>query len=87
MLEWLRAPALYDAILVLLAVEGALLARIARRAPAAPLARSYISFLIAGAGLALALRATAAGWPAWRIGAGLTIALVAHLWHLRTLAR
>jgi hypothetical protein len=85
--EWLRAPAFFDAVLVLLAIEAVVLARLVRRAGSAPLARSYQSFLIAGAGFVVAMRGVAAAWPTWTIAAGLTVALLAHLWHLRSLAR
>ncbi|HYW51368.1 MAG TPA: hypothetical protein VE861_12225, partial [Gemmatimonadaceae bacterium] len=67
MLDWLRAPALYDAILVLLVVEGALLARRRRTTGRGTPLPQLAWFLGAGAGFTLACRALAAGWPAWTL--------------------
>lgn len=83
MLEWLRAPALYDAILLLLVVEGALLAR-ATRTTGRGIALPHLAwFLGAGAGFTLACRSLAAGWPAWTLAPALSAAFVCHLLFLR----
>jgi hypothetical protein len=85
---WLRSPVLYDAILALLVLEGALLAwRARRRSPPAIAPALVASFLAAGAGFTMALRALAAGWPTWTIALSLTVAFLAHLAHLRAIAR
>lgn len=83
MLDWLRAPALYDAILALLVVEGAVLARNFRRTGRGMPLPHLASFLGAGAGFTLACRALAAGWPAWTLAPALSAAFVCHLLHLR----
>jgi hypothetical protein len=82
-LDWLRAPALYDAILVLLVIEGGLLARHKRRTGRGMSLSQLGAFLGAGAGFALTGRALAAGWPAWTIALALSAAFVCHLAHLR----
>jgi hypothetical protein len=82
-LDWLRAPALYDAILILLVVEGAVLARSTRiTGRGIPLAQ-LATFLGAGAGFTLACRSLAAGWPAWTLAPALSAAFVCHLLFLR----
>jgi hypothetical protein len=83
MLDWLRAPALYDAILALLVVEGALLARRHRRTGHGMPVGQLAPFLGAGAGFTLACRALAAGWPAWTLALALSAAFVCHVVHLR----
>lgn len=83
MLDWLRAPAFYDAILALLVVEGAVLARNFRRTGRGMSLPHLASFLGAGAGFTLACRALAAGWPAWTLAPALSAAFVCHLLHLR----
>ena len=83
MLDWLRAPALYDAILALLVVEGALLARLTRRTGRGMPLPQLASFLGAGAGFTLACRALAADWPAWTLAPALSAAFICHLMHLR----
>lgn len=83
MLDWLRAPALYDAILGLLVVEGAVLAQITRRTGRGMPLAQLASFLGAGAGFTLACRALAAGWPPWTLAPALSAAFVCHLLHLR----
>ncbi len=83
MLDWLRAPALYDVILALLVVEGAVLARNFRRTGRGMPLPHLASFLGAGAGFTLACRALAAGWPAWTLAPALSAAFVCHLLHLR----
>jgi hypothetical protein len=82
-LDWLRAPALYDAILGLLVVEGAVLAQITRRTGRGMPLAQLASFLGAGAGFTLACRALAAGWPPWTLAPALSAAFVCHLLHLR----
>jgi hypothetical protein len=82
-LDWLRAPALYDAILILLVIEGAVLARSTRiTGRGIPLAQ-LATFLGAGAGFTLACRSLAAGWPAWTLAPALSAAFVCHLLFLR----
>ena len=83
MLDWLRAPALYDAILALLVIEGALLSHWTRRTGRGLPLPQLASFLGAGAGFTLACRALAAGWPAWTLALALSAAFVCHLMHLR----
>lgn len=83
MLDWLRAPALYDAILLLLVIEGAVLSARTRRTGRGMPVHRLASFLGAGAGFTLACRALAAGWPAWTLAASLTAAFVSHVIHLR----
>lgn len=83
MLDWLRAPALYDAILVLLVVEGALLARRRRTTGRGAPLPQLAWFLGAGAGFTVACRSLAAGWPAWTLAPALSAAFVCHLLHLR----
>ncbi len=83
MLEWLRAPALYDAILALLVLEGALLARQTRSTGRGMPLPQLASFLGAGAGFTLACRSFAAGWPAWTLAPALSAAFICHLLHLR----
>ena len=83
MLDWLRAPALYDAILAMLVLEGAVLARLTRRTGRGMPLPKLASFLGAGAGFTLACRALAAGWPAWTLALALSAAFICHLLHLR----
>ena len=83
MLDWLRAPLLYDAILVLLLLEGVVLARRHRSTGCGMPPPQLASFLGAGAGFAVACRAFAAGWPPWSIGAALSFSGICHLLHLR----
>ena len=83
MLDWLRAPALYDAILALLVVEGAVLARLTRRTGRGMPLPQLASFLGAGAGFTLACRSLAAGWPAWTLAPALSAAFICHVLHLR----
>ena len=83
MLDWLRAPALYDAILTLLVVEGAVLARLTRRTGRGMPLPQLAAFLGAGAGFTLACRSLAAGWPAWTLAPALSAAFICHLLHLR----
>jgi len=82
-LDWLRSPALYDAILGLLVVEGAVLARLKRRGGRGMPLPQLAAFLGAGAGFTLACRALAAGWPSWTLAPALTAAFICHLLHLR----
>ena len=83
MLEWLRTPTLYDAILGILVIEGAVLARWTRRTGRGMPLPQLATFLGAGAGFALACRSLAAGWPAWTIAPALSAAFICHLLHLR----
>lgn len=83
MLDWLRAPALYDAILALLVVEGVVLSRRTRTTGRGLPLPLLASFLGAGAGFTLACRALAAGWPSWTLAAALSAAFLCHLLHLR----
>ncbi len=82
-MAWLAEPAFYDAVLVLLAVEGVVLARWhARTGRGVPPKRLW-SFLGAGAAFTLACRGLAAGWPGEALAAAMSAALVFHLLHLR----
>ncbi len=83
MLDWLRAPLLYDAILALLVVEGAVLSRLTRRTGRGMPLPQLASFLGAGAGFTIACRALAAGWPSWTLGLALSASGLCHLLHLR----
>ena len=83
MLDWLRAPALYDAILALLVLEGVVLARRTRATGRGMPLPQLAAFLGAGAGFTLACRALAAGWPAWTLAAALSAAFICHVIHLR----
>lgn len=83
MLAWLRAPLLYDAILVILVVEGVVLSRWTRRTGRGLPLPQLASFLGAGAGFTLACRSLAAGWPAWTLAPSLSAAFICHLLHLR----
>lgn len=83
MLEWLRAPALYDGILALLVVEGAVLARRSRQTGRGMPPAQLAAFLGAGAGFTLACRSLASGWPAWTIAPALSAAFICHVLHLR----
>ena len=83
MLDWLRAPWLYDGILVLLVVEGAVLARNFRNSGRGMSPPQLAWFLGAGAGFTLACRSLAAGWPAWTLAPALSAAFICHLLHLR----
>ncbi len=83
MLEWLRAPALYDAILGLLVIEGIALSRYTRRTGRGLRLPQLAAFLGAGAGFTLACRALAAGWPAWTLALSLSAAFLCHVLHLR----
>lgn len=83
MLEWLRAPLLYDAILALLVVEGAVLSRLTRTTGRGLPLPQLASFLGAGAGFTIACRSLAAGWPSWTLGLALSAAGLCHLLHLR----
>lgn len=83
MLEWLRAPALYDAILALLVLEGVVLARRTRRTGGGMPLPQLSAFLGAGAGFTLACRSLAAGWPAWTLAPALSAAFICHVLHLR----
>ncbi|MBC7844766.1 MAG: hypothetical protein H7099_20855 [Gemmatimonadaceae bacterium] len=83
MLDWLRAPALYDAILLMLVVEGVVLSRWIRSTGRGLSLPQLASFLGAGAGFTLACRSLAAGWPAWTLAPALSAAFVCHLLHLR----
>jgi hypothetical protein len=82
-LDWLRAPLLYDAILALLVIEGAVLARMHRSTGRGMPPPQLASFLGAGAGFTLACRAFAAGWPSWTLGVALSASGICHLLHLR----
>ena len=82
-MDWLRAPALFDVILGLLVVEGAVLARRTRRTGHGLPLPQLASFLGAGAGFTLACRSLAAGWPAWTLAPALSAAFICHLLHLR----
>jgi hypothetical protein len=82
-LDWLRAPSLYDAILVLLVVEGAVLSRHTRSTGCGMRLPQLASFLGAGAGFTLACRSLAAGWPAWTLALALSAAFICHVLHLR----
>ena len=83
MLDWLRAPLLYDAILLILVVEGVVLSRWTRRTGRGLPLPQLASFLGAGAGFTLACRSLAAGWPAWTLAPALSAAFICHLLHLR----
>lgn len=83
MLDWLREPALYDGILLLLVIEGAVLARRQRITGKGPTPAQLAWFLGAGAGFTIACRALAADWPAWTLAPALSAAFVCHLLHLR----
>jgi hypothetical protein len=82
-LDWLRAPWLYDAILVLLLVEGAVLSRRIRSTGRGMRLPQLAWFLGAGAGFTIACRSLAAGWPAWTLAVALSAAFICHLLHLR----
>jgi hypothetical protein len=82
-LDWLRSPILYDAILALLVIEGALLARHKRQTGRGMPVAQLASFLGAGAGFTLACRGLAAGWPSWTLAPALSAAFICHLLHLR----
>ena len=75
--------AVVDAILLLMALEGALIVLLRRRTGAGVPARDLVAMLAAGACLMLALRAALVGaaWP-W-IALALAAALAAHLADLR----
>ena len=83
MLDWLRAPAFYDAVLALLVVEGAVLARVTRQTGRGLPLPQLAAFLGAGAGLTLACRALAAEWPAWTLAVALSAAMICHVLLLR----
>ena len=83
MLDWLRAPLLYDAILALLVLEGVVLSRLTRHTGRGMPLPQLASFLGAGAGFTIACRALAAGWPAWTLGLALSASGLCHLLHLR----
>ncbi len=83
MLDWLRAPLLYDAILILLVVEGAALARLHRSTGRGMPLSQLASFLGAGAGFTIACRAFAADWPSWTLALALSASGICHLLHLR----
>ena len=83
MLDWLRAPLLYDAILLILVVEGVVLSRWTRSTGRGLPLPQLASFLGAGAGFTLACRSLAAGWPAWTLAPALSAAFICHLLHLR----
>jgi hypothetical protein len=80
---WVRTALLCDIILGLLMVEGVIFSRGRSRTERAALA----SFLAAGAGFTLALRALLVGWPTWSFALALAVAGLAHLAHLRGLLR
>jgi hypothetical protein len=82
-LDWLRAPALYDVILIMLVIEGAVLARIKRTSGRGMPLGQLATFLGAGAGFTIACRGLAAEWPAWTLAPALSAAFVCHLLHLR----
>jgi hypothetical protein len=82
-LDWLRAPLLYDAILALLVVEGVVLSRTTRRTGRGMPLPQLASFLGAGAGFTIACRAFAAGWPSWTLAMALSASGICHLLHLR----
>ena len=84
MLDWLRAPQLYDAILALLVVEGAVLSRRTRLTGRGMPLPQLAAFLGAGAGFTLAARSLAAGWPPWTLAPALTAAFICHVIHLRS---
>jgi hypothetical protein len=86
-LDWLRAPLLYDAILALLAVEGVVLSRMTRRTGRGMPLPLLASFLGAGAGFTIACRAFAAGWPSWTLALALSASGLCHLLHLRAARR
>lgn len=70
---------LVEAILALVALEGALLAVVLRRSGRAAALPGLLATLLSGAALLLALRAALIGAGAVWIGAWLAAALAAHL--------
>lgn len=70
---------LVDAILVLVALEGVVLAALLRRSGRAAALPGLLATLLSGAALLLALRAALIGAGAVWIGAWLAAALAAHL--------
>ncbi len=78
MTELAAGPWMADLALALLAVEAAAVWALGRRRPGWPSLSEIAPFLLAGAGLLVALRAALAGWD-WRwIGAALAASGVAH---------
>lgn len=79
MAGWFASGAVVDAILLLMVLEGALIAILRRRTGTGVPARDLLAMLAAGGCLMLALRAALVGaaWP-W-IALALSAALVAHL--------
>lgn len=65
-----------DVALAILALEAVVLWAVSRRRPG--LFRGVAPFLVAGAGLLLALKGALAGWPPTAILGGLTLSGVAH---------
>lgn len=79
----MNTTALVDGILVLLCLElcGLLLWRRVRHSGMPT--RELVSFLGAGGGLLLALRALVRGAPFIWFAAAMLLALLMHLWHVR----
>ena len=71
-----------DAILLLVALEGAVLVAWRARTGRGPALAQLASFLGAGAALLVALRAALAGWPLWVSLLALAAAGAAHAAHL-----
>lgn len=67
-----------DIALVVLALEVAAIWLVARRRSRPGLFRAVAPFLVAGAGLILALKAALAGWPPAVVVAALTLSGAAH---------
>jgi hypothetical protein len=83
-LDWLRSPIFYDAVLGLLVIEGAVLAQRFRVTGRGLSPVQLASFLGAGAGFTLACRGLAAQWASWTIALALSAAFACHLLHLRS---
>lgn len=83
LLSWLRTPAFYDAVLVLLVVEGVVLTLWHKRRGTGVPPQRLLSFLGAGVAFTLACRALVAGWPGEALAAAMSAAFVFHVLHLR----
>lgn len=82
-MAWLHRPAFYDAVLVLLVLEGVGLTLWHKRTGGGVPPVRLLSFLGAGAAFTLACRGLAAGWPGEALAAAMTAAFACHLLHLR----
>ena len=78
---------LVDALLALVALEAVALTWLRVARGRGPRVAQALTFLAAGAGLLLAVRAALAGWPAWVALAALAGAGMAHVAHLVVDAR